>query len=99
MGGTLGQEGAVAVNPLTPTQRLARDLDKRLAATPRSEWAGFVEDAAVVIAAQWSGDVDGSPACPDCRRYASYGSHACSCPTGKVRKRMGAMVAARMEAV
>ena len=73
---------------LTDTQRLARTLDARMSATPRDQWPAYLEDARAVLAHEWDGDVDGTPACPDCRRTARYGSHVCSCPTGKLRKRM-----------
>lgn len=83
------------MTPLTETQRLARDVDRRLAALPRERWGELVADAGVVLAAQWAGVTeDGKPACMDCGRTMAYSNHVCSCPTGKVRKRLGAMVQA-----
>jgi hypothetical protein len=79
---------------MTDAQRLTRDVDAALAALPRVLWPLLVPAARLVQATQWSGvSEDGRPACPDCRRMASYGSHPCSCPTRRVLKRLGAYLA------
>jgi hypothetical protein len=83
---------------LTETQMLARELDRLLASTSRRYWSLLAEAAVPVLRDEWSGTVDGKPACPDCRRLQAYGSHPCSCPTGKVRKRLGPLVCVYGEA-
>lgn len=94
MGARAGSERAtLAGGRVTETQRLARELDTTLPTLPRVLWPLLLPAAALVLEAQWSGRTEaGEPACVDCRRRQSYGSHVCSCPTGKVRKRLGAML-------
>lgn len=84
---------------MTDTQRLARELDMALPSIPRALWPLLLPAATLVLAQQWSGvSEQGQPACPDCRRLMAYGRHVCSCPTAKIRKRLGGLLQAYQEA-
>lgn len=84
---------------LADIQRLARELDAARAALPRVLWPLLLPAAEIVIAHQWGGvSDDGRPMCLDCRRLQSYGTHPCSCPTGRAQKRFAPLLAARAAA-
>jgi hypothetical protein len=75
---------------MTDRRRLASDLDRARATTPRAEWHKFAADVATVLAGEWDGKGrDGRPACEDCGLAQAYRNHACSCPTGRARKHLG----------
>jgi hypothetical protein len=80
---------------LTDAQILARDVDTAVAALPPALWPLLVPAAQLALVDEWAGTGrNGAPACLDCGRAQAYGNHPCSCPWGRLRRKLGVLLEA-----